>query len=60
VRSARLWTLALGLHIRCAALPARGIQMEAKVHGNEKEPKKREENRSQEIAKNELEVLARS
>jgi len=34
--------------------------MEAKVHGNEKEPKKREENRSQEIAKNELEVLARS
>ena len=34
--------------------------MEAKVHGNEKEPKKREESRSQEIAADVLEVVARS
>jgi hypothetical protein len=34
--------------------------MEAKVHGNEKEPKEREENRSQEITADVLEVAARS
>jgi hypothetical protein len=34
--------------------------MEAKVHGNEKEPEKREENRSQEITADVLEVAARS